>query len=279
MKSLIPPNACTWMRIGFNEISYSSWYMYLNENTIQWNILFHLMHVPEWEYDSMKSLIPPDTSTWMRIGFNEIYFSTWCMYLNKNRIKWNLLFHLIHVPEWEYDSMKSLIPPDISTWMRIWFNEISYSTWCMYLNENTIQWNLLFHRIHVPEWDTIQWNLLFHLMHVPEWDYDSMKYIIPPDISTRMRIGFNEISYSTWCMYLNENRIQWNLLFHLMHVPEWEYDLMKSLIPPDTGTWMRIGFNEISYSTWYKYLNENMIQWNLLFHLMHVPEWEYDSMK
>ena len=179
--------------------------MYLNENMIQWNLLFHLIHVPEWEYDSMKYLVPPDTSTWMRIGFYEISYSTWCMYLNENMIKWNLLFHLIHVPEWEYDSMKSLIPPDACTWMRIGFNEISYSTWCMYLNENMIQWNLL-----------------FHLIHVPEWEYDSMKYLIPPDTSTWMRIGFYEISYSTWCMYLNENRIQWNLLFHLIQVPEWE---------------------------------------------------------
>ena len=44
--------------------------MYLNENMIQLNILFHMIQVPEWEYDSMKSLIPPDTCTWMRIGFN-----------------------------------------------------------------------------------------------------------------------------------------------------------------------------------------------------------------
>ena len=141
------------MRIGFNEISYSTWYKYLNENRIQWNLLFHLMHVPEWEYDLMKSLIPPDTGTWMRIGFNEISYSTWCMYLNENRIQLNILFHLIQVPEWEYDSMKSLIPPNACTWMRIWFNEIAYSTWYKYLNENRIQWNLLFHLMHVPEWE------------------------------------------------------------------------------------------------------------------------------
>ena len=204
MKYLIPPDTCTWMR-----------------------------------HHSMKSLIPSDTCTWMRIPFNEISYSTWCMYLNENRIQWNILFHLIQVPEWEYHSMKSLIPPDTCAWMR----------------------------------------------------HHSMKSLFPPDTSTRMRIRLNEISYSTWYMYLNENMIQWNLLFHLIHVPEWEYDSMKSLIPPDTSTWMRIWFNEISYSTyactwirirfnkisystWYKYLNENRIQWNILFHLMHVPEWE-----
>ena len=206
--------------------------MYLNENMIQWNLLFHLIHVPEWEYDSMKYLIPPNTSTWMRIWFNEISYSTWYMYLNENMIQWNLLFHLIHVPECEYDSMKYLIPPNTCTWMRIRFNEISYSTWYKYLNENTIQWNILFHQIQVPE-----------------WEYDSMKSLIPTNACTWMRIWFNEISYSTWYMYLNENTIQWNLLFHLIQVPEWEYDSMKSLIPPNTCTWMRIWFNEISYST------------------------------
>ena len=128
MKYLIPPDACTWMRIGFNKIYYSTWYKYLNENRIQWNLLFHLIQVPEWEYDSMKSLIPPNACTWMRIRFNEISYSTWYMYLNENMIHWNLLFQLIQVPEWEYDSMKSLIPPDTCTWMRIGFNEISYST-------------------------------------------------------------------------------------------------------------------------------------------------------